>query len=73
MITDGTFVCSLCGEWLAGCYLCGEAALIDRREAIAKQRTEEFQAERELANQERAIRQGAYDRNYQKTSDDSPN
>lgn len=56
MITDGTFVCAGCGEWKTGCSLCGIATLIDCRADIARKSREEFEAERELANQERAIR-----------------
>jgi hypothetical protein len=55
MITDGTFICSLCGEWLAGCSLCGEAPLKDMR-PYYKQLKED---ENELIMQERSIRRAA--------------
>ena len=58
-ITDGTFVCGLCGEWRTGCSLCFEAPLVDMREAQRKQRSEEMEADAELSRQERAIRRAA--------------
>jgi hypothetical protein len=59
MITDGTFVCGLCGEWLAGCALCGQAPLIDMSSRIRLQAREERQGERELELQSNAIRRAA--------------
>lgn len=73
MITDGTFVCAACGEWRTGCNLCGVAVLMDCRDEIARKSREEFEAERELSRQERAIRRGANDRNYTQTSDNTDN
>jgi len=58
-ITDGTFSCALCGEWLSGCGLCVAAPLVDNRVALAKAAIDAADGERELANQERAIRAGA--------------
>lgn len=58
-ITDGTFVCGLCGEWRIGCGLCGEAPLIDMRAEIARKAAEERHAELEARQQERAIRAAA--------------
>jgi hypothetical protein len=62
MITDGTFVCQLCGEWLAGCALCGVAPLVDMRPQIESERRETLAGERELMLQERAIRRAAAER-----------
>lgn len=59
MCTDGTFVCGLCGEWMTGCSLCGEAPLVDMRPEIARRSREEREAEAELDRQERAIRRAA--------------
>lgn len=59
MITDGTFVCALCGEWLVGCGLCGKAPLVDQRLALAREEREAREADAELASQERAIRREA--------------
>lgn len=58
-ITDGTFVCSLCGEWLSGCSLCGEAPMTDMRPTIAAEERREREGEIELYQQERAIRRAA--------------
>lgn len=58
-ITDGTFACGLCGEWLTGCMLCGTAPLVDLRPAIERQRRQASEDNRELASQERAIRMAA--------------
>lgn len=55
-VTDGTFVCALCGDWRTGCPLCGEAPLHDRRKEIAREERDRLFAEHELAQQERAIR-----------------
>lgn len=27
-ITDGSEVCALCGEWMTGCNLCGQAPMV---------------------------------------------
>lgn len=56
-ITDGTFVCSLCGEWLTGCSLCGEAPLIDMRSEIERKAREDRENEAELARQSMSISQ----------------
>lgn len=58
-ITDGTFVCALCGEWLTGCALCGDAPLLDMRDTIRREREARAAAEREERDQERAIRQAS--------------
>lgn len=58
-ITDGTFVCSLCGEWLTGCSLCGEAPLTDMRPEIERKAREEREVEAELNRQSRAIQLAA--------------
>lgn len=59
-ITDGTFVCGLCGEWLTGCVLCDNSApLVDRRQEIERERREAWDADNELWRQERAIRDAA--------------
>lgn len=65
MITDGTFICSLCGQDLTGCYLCGKggAPLMDVRTQQAEKRRLDMAAERELDNQSRSIRRGAETRN----------
>ena len=62
-ITDGTFVCSLCGEWLTGCSLCGEAPLVDMRLTIAAEERAEREGEIELHQQSRSIRMSAERRN----------
>jgi hypothetical protein len=59
-LTDGTFVCGLCGDWRTGCSLCGEAPLRDRREDIRREASDAFNAETEMRAQERAIRAGSY-------------
>jgi hypothetical protein len=59
MVTDGSFVCGLCGEWAMGCSLCGVAPLIDMTKIRAKEREDERNAETELWNQEWAIRREA--------------
>jgi hypothetical protein len=59
MITDGSFICSLCGEWFTGCSLCITAPLKDMRDANRQRDEDTRNAERELAQQERAIRKGA--------------
>ena len=59
MITDGTFICKLCGESLVGCYLCGEAPLKDVREEMRIKEMEETNAERELQLQSKAIAKAA--------------
>ena len=56
MITDGSYQCELCGEWLTGCSLCGTAPLVKSREPTTHER---YEQERELANQERSIRAAA--------------
>lgn len=56
MVTDGTFVCGLCGEWSTGCYLCGTAPLIDMRNILIREKKEAIDAENELRNQENSIR-----------------
>jgi hypothetical protein len=61
-ITDGSFVCALCGEWLTGCGLCGAAPMQDMREQQRREEAEARDAERELMWQERSIRQAAEDR-----------
>lgn len=59
-ITDGTFICELCGEWSTGCSLCGYTApLLDMRESIRKEDIRNRAAEIELQQQERAIRYAA--------------
>ena len=62
MVTDGTFVCGLCGEWSTGCNLCYQAPLVDMRRVIAFEEKEQREAEIELRNQERAIRKAAENR-----------
>lgn len=57
--TDGTFVCSLCGDWRTGCLLCGQAPLTDRREEIWREAADATQAEIEGRAQERSIRAAA--------------
>lgn len=59
MITDGTFVCQLCGEWRTGCALCVVAPLVDMRRQIERERREAVDGERELMLQERAIHRAA--------------
>lgn len=54
-ITDGSFICGLCGEDRNGCYLCSNPPMID----VRKMRYDELQAEQELAAQTRAIRRAA--------------
>ena len=58
-VTDGTFICGLCGEWSTGCSLCGEAPLLDMRKIRAKEEADRRAADTELHQQERAIRRGA--------------
>ena len=59
-ITDGTFVCSLCGEWMTGCALCGfDAPLKDIRRQIAEDEKAAADAALELHQQSRSIRQAA--------------
>lgn len=58
-ITDGTFICKDCGEWITGCSLCGQAELIDMRHIRQAELTRNSQAERELWLQERAIKGAA--------------
>jgi hypothetical protein len=63
MITDGSFVCGLCGEWMTGCNLCGQAPLIDMRDTLRKEEIALHEAENELRLQERSIRKAAEERN----------
>lgn len=58
-ITDGTFICGLCGESRTGCNLCGEAPLVDMRESLRREAAAELAAEIELRNQEIAISRSA--------------
>ena len=60
MITDGTHICSLCGEFLTGCALCGSAPLIDITSNLAKVMTAEREAERELWRQEQSIKRASW-------------
>lgn len=53
MITDTDHICTLCGEHLSGCDLCGSATVVRvRPESKAAD-------DQELAQQERAIRRAA--------------
>lgn len=61
-ITDGTYICKLCGEWMTGCSLCGQAPLIDNRENLRRQEQAERDGERELWRQSQAIRNSANSR-----------
>lgn len=54
-ITDGSYVCGLCGEWRTACSLCHGAPLIRVRDTFQEDRA----AERELDQQSRAIRDAA--------------
>lgn len=58
-ITDGTYVCGLCGEWRTSCQLCYEAPMVDMRGKQYREKLAFDEAEKELANQERAIRRAA--------------
>lgn len=58
-LTDGTFICGLCGEAMTGCALCGTAPLIDMRKQLEQERRDERDAEQELWRQEQSIRRGA--------------
>lgn len=59
-ITDGTFICELCREWITGCSLCDyNAPLLDMRESIRKEEMLNQAADIELHQQERAIRYAA--------------
>lgn len=55
-ITDGTFVCSLCGEWQTGCSLCGTAPLFDKRKQIQRELEQEKEGEFELWRQSESIK-----------------
>lgn len=61
-VTDGTFVCALCGEWLTGCSLCGTAPLTDRRAQIEADARAARDAETEMWRQEQAIKRSAWER-----------
>lgn len=58
-ITDGTFICGLCGESMTGCFLCGTAPLLDMREKLKKEYSELRNAEWELDMQSKSIRDAA--------------
>lgn len=59
-ITDGSVICALCGEWRTTCALCvGEEKLIDRRREIRRELDELRQADYELWQQEKCIRDAA--------------
>lgn len=63
-LTDGTFICGLCGEDWTGCSLCGKdgAPLVDMRPQLEQKRREAAEADRELWRQEMSIRKSAEDR-----------
>ena len=65
MITDGTFICGLCGEWRIRCALCGSAPLVDIRDQIEAERIEQRKADGEMHSQEQAIRRAAENRRSQ--------
>lgn len=48
MITDGTVVCTLCGEWMSGCSLCGVAPTRDISEELRAKRAKSLRDEREF-------------------------
>lgn len=61
-LTDGSFVCALCGEWRTACGLCGEAPLLNARERRRQEVAADRDADAELRAQERAIRRAAEER-----------
>ena len=58
-ITDGTFICGLCGEAMTGCYLCKDPYLVNISRQIEKKEQDDREAELELIRQSDSIKYAA--------------
>ena len=60
-ITDGTYSCARCGEWMTSCFLCDDQlpSLVNNKVRLEIERKSKEKAELELWMQEKAIRRAA--------------